>query len=99
MSARGCAVVIPTSWKCSAPRDKTALESSRRRTIIEDPPFRTPLQAVGDTDPEAIMAAYRGSVSDPVWSFLTRFDIADTVRQVVGVGSVGIRVYLVLLVE
>ena len=30
-----------------------------RRTIIEDPPFRTHLQAVGDTDPEAIMAAYR----------------------------------------
>ena len=70
-----------------------------RRTIIEDPPFRTHLQAVGDTDPEAIMAAYRGSVSDPVWSFLTRFDIADTVRQIVGVGSVGMRVYLVLLVE
>jgi uncharacterized protein (DUF2252 family) len=70
-----------------------------RRTIIEDPPFRTHLQAVGDTDPEAIMAAYRGSVSDPVWSFLTRFDIADMVRQVVGVGSVGMRVYLVLLVE
>jgi Uncharacterized protein conserved in bacteria (DUF2252) len=31
-----------------------------RRTIIEDPPFRTHVQAVGDTDPEAIMAAYRG---------------------------------------
>ena len=30
---------------------------------------------------------------------MTRFDIADTVRQVVGVGSVGMRVYLVLLVE
>jgi hypothetical protein len=43
-----------------------------RRTIIEDPPFRTHLQAVGDTDPEAIMAAYRGSESDP---------IADMVRQ------------------
>ena len=39
------------------------------------------------------------SVSDPVWSFLTRFDIADTIRQIVGVGSVGMRVYLVLLVE
>jgi uncharacterized protein (DUF2252 family) len=70
-----------------------------RRTIIEDPPSRTHLKSVGDTDPEAIMAAYRGSVSDPVWSFLSRFDIADTVRQVVGVGSVGMRVYLVLLVE
>ncbi len=70
-----------------------------RRTIIEDPPFRTHLQSVGDTDPEEIMATYRESVSDPVWSFLTRFDIADTVRQVVGVGSVGMRVYLVLLVE
>ena len=30
---------------------------------------------------------------------MTRFDIADMVRQVVGVGSVGMRVYLVLLVE
>ena len=27
-----------------------------RRTIIENPPLRTHLQAVGDTDPEAIMA-------------------------------------------
>ena len=27
-----------------------------RRTIVEDPPFRTHMQAVGDTDPEAIMA-------------------------------------------
>jgi hypothetical protein len=35
-----------------------------RRTIIEDPPFRTHLQPVGDTDPEAIMAAYRESVAD-----------------------------------
>ena len=70
-----------------------------RRTIIEDPPFRTHVAGVGDTDPEAIVAAYRGSVSDPVWSFLTRFDIADMVRQIVGVGSVGMRVYLVLLVE
>ena len=70
-----------------------------RRTIIEDPPFRTHVAGVGDTDPEAIVAAYRGSVSDPLWSFLTRFDIADMVRQIVGVGSVGMRVYLVLLVE
>ena len=34
----------------------TQLLADGRRTIIEDPPFRTHLQAVGDTDPEAIIA-------------------------------------------
>jgi uncharacterized protein (DUF2252 family) len=38
-------------------------------------------------------------VPDHVWSLLSRFDIVDAVRQVVGVGSVGMLVYLVLLEE
>ena len=70
-----------------------------RRTIVEDPPFRTHVRTADDADTDSVIAAYLQSVSDPVWSFLTRFDVADTVRQVVGVGSVGMRVYLVLLVE
>jgi len=70
-----------------------------RRTIVEDPPFRTHVRTAQDADTDSILAAYLQSVPDPVWSFLTRFDVADTVRQVVGVGSVGMRVYLVLLVE
>jgi len=70
-----------------------------RRTIIEDPPFRTHLLSAADVDPDSIFTAYRDSLPDHVWSLLTRFDLADAVRQVVGVGSVGMRVYLTLLEE
>jgi uncharacterized protein (DUF2252 family) len=70
-----------------------------RRTISEDPPFRTHAFSEADADPDVIFDAYRESLPDHVWSLLTRFDLADAVRQVVGVGSVGMRVYLVLLEE
>ena len=69
------------------------------RKIIEDPPFRTHALSDEDVDPDLIAAAYRDSVPDHVWSLLSRFDIVDAVRQVVGVGSVGMLVYLVLLEE
>lgn len=69
------------------------------RRIREDPPFRT---HVGDTQLElieAVVAGYSASVDDSIWSLLTRFRVLDVVRQVVGVGSVGMRVYLALLEE
>ena len=69
------------------------------RKIIEDPPFRTHVLSDEDVDPDVIAATYRDSVPDHVWSLLSRFDIVDAVRQVVGVGSVGMLVYLVLLEE
>ncbi|HYO04804.1 MAG TPA: DUF2252 domain-containing protein [Mycobacterium sp.] len=81
-----------------AARKLTAVTEGRRR-IVEDPPFRTHAFGEADADPDEIFLAYRDSLPNHVWSLLTRFDLADSVRQVVGVGSVGMRVYLVLLEE
>ncbi|MBJ7338973.1 DUF2252 domain-containing protein [Mycolicibacterium sp.] len=81
-----------------ASKKLTAVVDGRRR-IVEDPPFRTHAFGEADADPDEIFLAYRDSLPDHVWSLLTRFDLADSVRQVVGVGSVGMRVYLILLEE
>ncbi|KZF12837.1 MAG: DUF2252 domain-containing protein [Rhodococcus sp. (in: high G+C Gram-positive bacteria)] len=81
-----------------ASRKFTETRDGRRR-IREDPPFRT---HVGDAQLEliqAVIAGYSGSVNDSIWSLLSRFRVLDVVRQVVGVGSVGMRVYLAFLEE
>jgi uncharacterized protein (DUF2252 family) len=62
--------------------------------ITEDPPFR---QHRDDGLAEELFAAYRGSLPDHRRHLLDRFAIVDAVRQVVGVGSVGMRVHLILL--
>jgi len=70
-----------------------------RRRIVEDPPFRTHALGANDADPEVILRAYAASLPDHVAFVLNQFELADTARQVVGVGSVGMRVYLMLLLE
>jgi hypothetical protein len=62
--------------------------------ITEDPPIR---QHRGDGLAEELFAAYHDSLPDDRRHLLDRFALVDTVRQVVGVGSVGMRVHLVLL--
>jgi uncharacterized protein (DUF2252 family) len=62
--------------------------------IAEDPPIR---QHRDDGLAEELFATYRESLSDHRRHLLNRFAIVDTVRQVVGVGSVGMRVHLILL--
>jgi uncharacterized protein (DUF2252 family) len=63
--------------------------------ITEDPPIR---QHRDDGLAEELFAAYRHSLSDERRHLMDRFTLVDTVRQVVGVGSVGMRVHLALLV-
>ena len=46
---------------------------------------------------EAVFAAYRSSLPEYRRHLLDRFSFVDAARQVVGVGSVGMRVFLVLL--
>src|SRR6516164_3865229 len=69
-----------------------------RPRITEDPPIRVTLS---DEDQvylvDHFLAEYRLTLQDDRRSLFDRFTTADTVRQVVGVGSVGMRVYLVLL--
>jgi len=69
-----------------------------RPRITEEPPVRV---TIGDDEQaelvDVLLAEYRLTLQDDRRTLFDRFTEADTVRQVVGVGSVGMRVYLVLL--
>jgi uncharacterized protein (DUF2252 family) len=65
--------------------------------ITEDPPVRIRLPDDEQALEDAIFAAHRASLPEYRRRLLDRFSFVDAVRQVVGVGSVGMRVYLVLL--
>jgi uncharacterized protein (DUF2252 family) len=69
-----------------------------RPRIDEDPPIRV---AIGDQEQQSFedhcLAHYRTTLPEDLRSLFDRFTVVDVVRQVVGVGSVGMRVYLVLL--
>ncbi|MGW7682831.1 DUF2252 domain-containing protein [Kribbella sp. NPDC054772] len=62
--------------------------------ITEDPPVR---QHRDDGLAEELFGSYRDSLPDERRHLLDRFALVDTVRQMVGVGSVGMRVHLILL--
>jgi uncharacterized protein (DUF2252 family) len=73
--------------------------------IISDPPFVEPIgQLVGmdQTDVrsavEGILAQYRKSLSDDLQVLLDGYRVVDAARKVVGVGSVGTRCWIALLV-
>jgi len=69
-----------------------------RPRITEDPPLRA---ALGDDEQnylvDHLLAEYRLTLQEDRRTLFDRFTVTDVVRQVVGVGSVGMRVYLVLL--
>jgi len=69
-----------------------------RPRITEDPPIRV---TVSDDDQaylvDHLLAGYRLTLQEDRRSLFDKFTVADVVRQVVGVGSVGMQVYLVLL--
>jgi uncharacterized protein (DUF2252 family) len=69
-----------------------------RPRITEEPPVRV---TIGDDEQAELvgqlLAGYRLTLQDDRRTLFDRFTLVDAVRQVVGVGSVGMRVYLVLL--
>jgi uncharacterized protein (DUF2252 family) len=65
--------------------------------IIEDPPLRVRLRANEPALADEVFEAYRASIPEYRRHLLDRFSFVDAARQVVGVGSVGMRVFLVLL--
>ncbi|MEV4126894.1 DUF2252 domain-containing protein [Nocardia sp. NPDC049707] len=71
-----------------------------RRRITEKPPFRAHLDRPENRDEAEIarqvFETYTASVPEQLTRLLSRFTMSDVVRQVVGVGSVGMRVYLLL---
>jgi uncharacterized protein (DUF2252 family) len=79
-----------------------ALEKLTERTadgprITENRPFRVHLDAGELAHALTAFDGYRASLAEHHRHLLDRFQLVDVVRQVVGVGSVGMRVYLVLL--
>jgi uncharacterized protein (DUF2252 family) len=86
-------------------RRRTSAGSARKLTetiggrtqITEDPPLRVRLQGDELALEDAVFTAYRSSLPEYRRHLLDRFSFVDAARQVVGVGSVGMRVFLVLL--
>ncbi len=65
--------------------------------LVEAPPFRVRDDLADRAVVEEVFAAYRSSLPEERRYLLDRYFLVDVVRQVVGVGSVGMRVYLLLL--
>jgi uncharacterized protein (DUF2252 family) len=69
-----------------------------RPRITQDPPLRVTISDEEQADLVGqLLASYRLTLAEDRRSLFDRFTEVDMVRQVVGVGSVGMRVYLVLL--
>jgi uncharacterized protein (DUF2252 family) len=69
-----------------------------RPRIDENPPIRVTITDDEQDDlTDTFLAGYRSTLQDDRRDLFERFTLVDVVRQVVGVGSVGMRVYLVLL--
>jgi uncharacterized protein (DUF2252 family) len=68
-----------------------------RPRITEDPPLRVTMSDSEQADLAGhLLAGYRLTLAEDRRALFDRFTAVDMVRQVVGVGSVGMRVYLVL---
>jgi uncharacterized protein (DUF2252 family) len=77
---------------------KLTMMAHGRPRITEEPPIRV---TISDDEQahlvDHLLAEYRLTLQEDRRSLFDRFTVADVVRQVVGVGSVGMQVYLVLL--
>ena len=80
------------------PPARSARPAGGRPRITEEPPVRVALSDDEQTELAGhLLAGYRLTLQEDRRSLFDRFTTVDMVRQVVGVGSVGMRVYLVLL--
>jgi uncharacterized protein (DUF2252 family) len=69
-----------------------------RPRITTDPPIRVTVSDEEQADVTGhLLASYRLTLAEDRRSLFDRFTVTDMVRQVVGVGSVGMQVYLILL--
>jgi uncharacterized protein (DUF2252 family) len=69
-----------------------------RPRITEEPPIRVAINDDEQADlVDHLLAEYRMTLQEDRRTLFDRFTEADVVRQVVGVGSVGMQVYLVLM--
>jgi uncharacterized protein (DUF2252 family) len=75
----------------------TTIDDDGRRMFVDDPPLLSHAALDNRVDVERLFEEYRRTVSPDVAMLLAQHELTDTVRRVVGVGSVGTRCYLVLL--
>ncbi|MFF3940299.1 DUF2252 domain-containing protein [Streptomyces phaeofaciens] len=68
-----------------------------RRRIIQDPPLLQPAGASDSAALRKIFSDYRSTLSEDRRLLLDRYRFVDAARKVVGVGSVGLRCFVVLL--
>ncbi|MET9828708.1 DUF2252 domain-containing protein [Streptomyces sp. NPDC006385] len=68
-----------------------------RRRIIHDPPLLEPAGASDMAFLRKIFSDYRSTLSEERRLLLDRYRFVDAARKVVGVGSVGLRCFIVLL--
>ena len=80
-----------------ASRRKLTERSDSGVRLVEAPPFRLHVPDRDEQLVDEVLAAYRASLPEDRRYLLDRFAVVDVVRQVVGVGSVGMQVFLVLL--
>jgi uncharacterized protein (DUF2252 family) len=87
-------------------RSRTSAGAARKLThsvdghlrIVEDPPVRVRINRSDvETSVTDVVQAYHDSLPHQRRHLLDRFTLVDVVRQVVGVGSVGMEVFLALL--
>ena len=91
-------------------RSKDSLRALRKLTrevggevrIAGDPPLITPIEELSDAPDadaqlQAVLAAYRDTLSDDRQHLVSSYRYAHAARKVVGVGSVGTRAWIVLL--
>jgi uncharacterized protein (DUF2252 family) len=71
--------------------------SAGGRRFAEEPPLLTHVEECHDGWVAEVLARYRASLSEERRQLLDRFRAVDAARKVVGVGSVGTRCYVVLL--
>src|SRR5215475_6896314 len=77
---------------------RLAMMANGRPRITEEPPVRVTIDDAEQADlVDQLLAEYRLTLQEDRRSLFDRFTVVDVVRQVVGVGSVGMQVYLVLL--
>jgi uncharacterized protein (DUF2252 family) len=78
--------------------DKLTTMARGRPRITAEPPFRVTIDDDEQGDVvDHLLAGYRDTLQEDRRALFDRFTPVDMVRQVVGVGSVGMVVYLVLL--
>ena len=83
----------------------TAMGPDGDLRVISDPPFIEPISELTDMDEaqvrawvEGILAEYRTTLPDDLKVLLDGYRVVDAARKIVGVGSVGTRCWIALLV-